>query len=259
MSLAETFWTADLFVLGTLIGSFCNVVGIRLPAGKSFVKPRSACMSCGSQLHAADLIPILGWVLAGGKCRYCKKPISGLYLLGELSAGFLFAVLPYAVPEPKEWIIAYPLVSVLIILTVSDLKYRLLPNKIVYPALIAFGLLRLFIHPLPYYQYALGLLLGGGSLLAVTLMAHLQGKPGMGGGDIKLMALMGLIMGVKLVFICLFLSALAGCVAGGLLIAAGKLKKGEAYLPYGPFIAAGGLFAMFFGDALASWYISLLT
>ncbi|RAV03504.1 A24 family peptidase [Paenibacillus sp. YN15] len=246
-----------LFFAGTLIGSFCNVVGIRIPAGKSIVMPRSSCMSCGTQLHYTELIPVLGWLLNRGRCRYCKQPVSGIYLFGELAGGFLFALLPYLIAEPRELILAYPMAALLIALTVADLKHRLIPNKLMYPALIFFFLLRLLIHPLPYYSYGLGFVLGGGSLLAVSWFFALRGKDGMGGGDIKLMALMGMIMGAKLVFICLLVSALLGSVTGSLLILAGKLEKENAYLPYGPFIAAGGLCALFFGDPLASWYMGL--
>jgi leader peptidase (prepilin peptidase) / N-methyltransferase len=258
MNLIPLLQAAVLFIAGALIGSFCNVVGIRLPAGKSVVKPRSSCMSCGTQLHPVDLIPVLGWLMTKGRCRYCKLPVSGVYLFGELAGGFLFAALPYLLADPAELILAYPLVALLIILTVSDLKYRMIPNRIIYPALVLFLLLRLFVHPLPYYHYTLGFLLGGGSLYLVSWLSALRGKDGMGGGDVKLMSLMGMIMGAKLVFICLFLSALSGCVVGGLLLLTGKMKKENAYIPYGPFIAAGGLAALFFGDALASWYLTLL-
>jgi leader peptidase (prepilin peptidase) / N-methyltransferase len=240
-----------------LAGSFCNVAGIRLPVGKSVVRPRSSCMGCGTPLSALELIPVFSWLLAAGKCRHCKQPISPLYLLGELAAGLLFAFLPYAVKGNGELLLAYPLALLLLILTVADLKYRLLPNKLLYPALLFFFVLRLFLHPLPYFQYAAGFLLGGGSLLLVSWLFALRGKDGLGGGDIKLMALMGMVLGVKLVFICVFLSALLGVAAGGVLLLAGRLKKEEAYLPYGPFIAAAGLFALCYGEALASWYMAL--
>lgn len=249
--------SALLFGAGALAGSFCNVAGIRIPAGRSVVRPRSACMSCGTPLTARDLIPVLGWLLAGGKCRHCEQPISPLYLFGELAAGLLFAALPYAVSGTGELFLAYPLVLLLLSLTVADLRYRLIPNKLIYPALIFFFVLRLFLHPLPYYQYTAGFLLGGGSLILVSWLFARRGKEGLGGGDIKLMALMGMVLGVKLVFICLFLSALLGVAAGGLLLAAGKLDQEEAYLPYGPFIAAGGMFAFCYGEALASWYMAL--
>ncbi|MDF2939101.1 MAG: prepilin signal peptidase PulO-like peptidase, partial [Paenibacillaceae bacterium] len=257
MNLGQLSQAIVLFIAGMLIGSFCNVAGIRIPAGKSVVKPRSSCMHCGTRLHPVDLVPVLGWLLIRGKCRYCKHPVSAVYLIGELAGGALFMILPYMVSEPGELILAYPLVALLIILTAADLNYRLIPNKIIYPALLFFFVLRLLIHPLPYYSYGLGLLLGGGGLLVVSWFFALRGKDAMGGGDVKLMALMGLIMGAKLVFICIFLSALLGSVVGSLLLLGGKLKKEKAYLPFGPFIAAGGLFALFYGDPLISWYMNL--
>ncbi|WP_127587844.1 prepilin peptidase [Paenibacillus koleovorans] len=247
-----------LFVIGTLFGSFFNVVGIRVPKGESVVAPRSSCSSCRHPLNAIDLLPILGWLVRGGKCHYCGERFSPIYMLGELAGGVLFATLPFLVNKPSELWIAYPLASVLLILTVSDLKYMLLPNKIIYPAMLLFVALRLVVHPLPLWQYALGFLLGGGILFGVSYMAILLRKPPMGFGDIRLMALIGLVMGVKLVLLCIFLSALLGSLIGLSLIASGKLSR-KSPMPYGPFIAVAGLVAFCYGDSLMTWYVNLIT
>ncbi|TVY10420.1 prepilin peptidase [Paenibacillus cremeus] len=248
-----------LFFIGALFGSFFNVVGIRVPRGQSVVHPRSSCGSCHQTLGPVDLIPIFGWLLRKGKCHYCGTPISGVYMLGELAGGVLFAALPLLFPDHLEelWI-AYPLVSVLLILTVSDLKYMLLPNKIIYPAMLLFTLLRLLNHPLPLWHYALGFVLGGGILISVSLIATWMGKPAMGFGDIRLMALIGLVIGVKLVLLCVFLSALLGSVIGLALIGSGKLSRSTP-IPYGPFIAVGSLVSYCYGDPLVSWYLDLIT
>jgi leader peptidase (prepilin peptidase)/N-methyltransferase len=246
-----------LFVAGTLFGSFFNVVGIRLPLGQSFVSPRSSCGSCCTKLGPVDLIPVLGWFIRRGRCHYCGAAISPVYLLGELAGGLLFAAMPLVLDRPEKLWIAYPLISVLLILTVSDLKYMLLPNKIIYPAVVLFALLRLAVHPLPLWDYALGFAIGGGVLLAVSMAAVLWNKPAMGFGDIRLMALIGLVMGIKLVLLCIFLSALLGSVTGLALIASGKLSR-QSPIPYGPFIAAGGLLSFIYGDTFITWYVDLL-
>lgn len=245
-----------LFIAGTLFGSFFNVVGIRVPRGESIVHPRSSCGSCSRQLNAIDLLPILGWLIRRGRCRSCGVRISPVYLLGELAGGLLFAALPFLV-RPEELWIAYPLVSVLLILTVSDLKYMLLPNKIIYPAMLLFTGIRLFVHPLPLWHYAVAFFVGGGILLGVSMVAVMLGKPAMGFGDIRLMALVGLVIGIKLVLLCVFVSALLGSVIGLALIASGKLDR-RSPIPYGPFIAVGSLVCLCFGDRLMNWYVDLI-
>jgi leader peptidase (prepilin peptidase) / N-methyltransferase len=245
-----------LFIAGTLFGSFFNVVGIRVPRGESIVSPRSSCGSCSRQLSPIDLMPVLGWIIRRGKCHYCGARISPVYLLGELAGGLLFAALPFLVAPEELWI-AYPLVSVLLILTVSDLKYMLLPNKIIYPAMLLFTVLRLVLHPLPLWHYAVAFIVGGGALLSVSIMAVMMGKPAMGFGDIRLMALVGLVIGIKLVLLCVFLSALLGSVIGLALIASGRLDR-KSPIPYGPFIAVGSLVCFCFGDRLMNWYVDLI-
>ncbi|MDF2814244.1 MAG: prepilin peptidase [Paenibacillus sp.] len=246
-----------LFILGALFGSFFNVVGIRVPRGESIVVPRSSCGSCKTQLGAVDLIPILGWIIRRGRCHYCEERFSFIYVLGELAGGLLFAALPFLLDTPQELLIAYPLVSVLLILTVSDLKYMLLPNRIIYPAMLLFTVLRVFIHPLPLWHYALAFLLGGGILISVSYVSTLLGKPAMGFGDIRLMALVGLVMGIKLVLLCIFLSALLGSVIGLALIGSGKLTR-RTPIPYGPFIAVACLVSLCYGDQIVVWYMDLI-
>ncbi|MGG1515061.1 A24 family peptidase [Paenibacillus oryzisoli] len=245
-----------LFMIGAACGSFFNVVGIRVPKGISVAAPRSSCGSCGRQLNAVDLIPIFGWFIRRGKCHTCQASISPIYLVGELAGGMLFAALPWLVARDELWI-AYPLVSVLLMLTVSDLAYMLLPNKIIYPAMLGFAALRLWLHPLPLWQYAAGFILGGGLLVLVSLAAAWMGRPAMGFGDIRLMALVGLVMGVKLVLMCIFLSAFLGSLIGLGLIAAGKLDR-RSPMPYGPFIAVAGLLCFCFGDPILTWYMDLV-
>lgn len=246
---------AAMFVLGCLLGSFFNVVGLRLPAGRSPLFPPSACSSCGQRLNAIDLIPVAGWLIRRGKCAHCGDPISPIYMLGEIGTGLSFAAATWFIGDVRELWIVYPLIGVLVILSISDLRYRLLPNNIIFPAMLVCLVLRLWIRELPFWEYAAGFLIGGATLFAVASVSMRMGKPAMGGGDIKLLALLGLAIGVKLVLLALAISSLLGCLCGVALLAAGRIRR-RTYIPFGPFIAAGGFVALLFGNQLIAWYWS---
>ncbi len=251
--------TLGLFALGTVFGTLFAVIGIRLPR-KVPVWGKISCSSCGlrSEQSFIRLLPVIRGIQKSGECKHCHSKLFPSLAAVEWGTGALFAVLPFLVSLHSELWIAYPLAGLLMILTVSDLNYRLLPNKLIYPAILGFMILRIFIHPLPIGEYALGFLSGGGLLLLVSTVGEWLGKPAMGGGDIKLMALVGLTIGFKLVLLTIFLSALFGGAIGLALIAAGRIGRSGA-LPYGPFIAAGGLLSMFFGNAWIAWYLGLFT
>jgi leader peptidase (prepilin peptidase) / N-methyltransferase len=245
-----------MFVIGCLLGSFFHGVGLRVPISKSIVFPPSGCVHCGHRLNAIDLMPVVGWLIRKGKCHYCGEYISPIYLFGELAAGISFAAATYYITDIRELWMAYGLISILIILSVSDLKYRLLPNKIIFPAMFLYLVLRLWIHELPLWEYFAGFIVGGGFLFIVSYVSLLMGKPAMGGGDIKLMALLGLAMGVKLILLTLAFSSLIGCLIGLILLGMGKIKR-QTFIPFGPFIAIGGIIALLFGNQWLSWYWSL--
>jgi len=246
---------AAMFVVGCLLGSFFNVVGLRLPAGKSAVYPPSTCSSCGHRLNAIDLIPVAGWLIRKGKCAHCGDAISPIYMLGEIGTGLSFAAATWYVGDVRELWIVYPLISVLVIVSISDLRYRLLPNKIILPAMIVCLALRLWVRELPFWEYAAGFLLGGATLFAVAYVSMRIGKPAMGGGDIKLLALLGLAIGVKLVMLALAISSMLGFLCGMALLVTGRIRR-RTFIPFGPFIAAGGFIALLFGNQLIAWYWS---
>mgnify|MGYP001220135093 CR=1 FL=1 len=159
-----------LFILGCLFGSFLNVVGMRLPAGQSILRPPSSCTTCGNRLKARDLIPLLSWVMNKGKCRMCNANISLLYPAGELVTGLGFALLPYMIEPSPELYFAYVFFAYMVVITISDLRYRIISNKLTYPLLLGTLLFRLFYHPLPLWDYAIGFLLGGGLLLLTSIV-----------------------------------------------------------------------------------------
>lgn len=253
----EWMTVIGLFLTGCLLGSFFNVVGLRLPQGQSVVSPPSACQACGHRLGVIDLIPVLGWIVRGGKCRFCRQPISPIYLLGEIATGAGYVLAAQAIGINRELAIAVQIISVLVILMISDLKYRILPNVIIYPSMMTFLLLRLWHHPLPLWHYLAGFLLGGGLLYMVSVVAIRMGREAMGGGDIKLMALLGLVFGMQGIGLTLFFSSLLGCLIGAGLMLIGRIGR-KTPIPYGPFIAVGGVIAYLYGDKIMVWYLNYL-
>lgn len=237
---------------GVLFGSFYNVVGLRVPKGQSIVSPRSACPTCGNQLKSLELIPVLSYLLQGGKCRVCKTGISPIYPIIELLTGVLFATAPLVVGWSGELIIALTLISLFIIIFVSDIAYMIIPDKVLLVFAGIFLLERLFIPLTPWWDSLLGAAIGFGLLLIIAVVS----KGGMGGGDIKLFALIGFVVGVKILLLAFFLSTLLGAVFGLFGMALKLVKKGKP-IPFGPFIAIGTLLAYYFGDTVIQAYLNL--
>ncbi|WP_041580643.1 prepilin peptidase [Bacillus sp. 1NLA3E] len=241
-----------LFIYGILFGSFYNVVGLRVPVGQSIVSPRSACPTCGHQLRAFELIPVLSYLFQGGKCRVCKTGISPIYPIIELFTGVLFATAPLVVGWGSELLIALTLISLFIIILVSDVAYMLIPDKVLLVFAGIFLMERLFFPLLPWWDSLLGAAIGFVVLLAIALVS----KGGMGGGDIKLFALIGFVVGVKILLLAFFLSTLFGAIIGGAGMAVRIFEKGKP-IPFGPFIGAGTLVAYYYGDKIIQAYFNL--
>jgi leader peptidase (prepilin peptidase) / N-methyltransferase len=242
-----------LILYGIIFGSFFNVIGLRVPLNQSIIKPRSSCPNCGHQLKPYELIPVISYFLQGGKCRGCKSRISPIYPIFELLTGFLFMTAPLVIGWSGELVVALTLISMFMIIIVSDIHYMLIPDKI----LIWFAgifLLERIIWPLnPWWDSFLGAVTGFTLLFIIALVS----KGGMGGGDVKLYALLGLVLGFKLVLLSFFLSTLFGAVIGGLALLF-KIVKRRQPIPFGPFIAAGTLTAYYWGSELIDLYIHFL-
>lgn len=243
-----------LFLYGLVLGSFYNVVALRVPDGKSIVAPRSACPKCGHRLTFLELIPVFSYFIQGGKCRQCKARISPIYPFFELLTAALFTIAPFSVGWSGELLIALTLISMLVIITVSDLAYMIIPDRVLIVFAGLFFFERLLFPLVPWWDSLAGAAAGFFLLLAIAVVS----KGGMGGGDIKLFAVIGFALGVKLLLLSFFLSTLFGAFFGviGLLIGAIKRKQ---TIPFGPFIALGSLVAYFFGDYLIAEYMRLLT
>ncbi|MEH7439889.1 prepilin peptidase [Neobacillus drentensis] len=242
-----------LFIWGIVLGSFFNVIGIRIPLKRSIVTPRSACPTCGQQLRAYELIPVLSYLIQKGKCRGCRSRISPVYPSMELLTGILFATAPLVVGWSSELVLALTLISMFTIIIVSDIHYMIIPDKI----LIWFAgifLLERIVWPLtPWWDSLLGAVTGFSLLLVIALIS----KGGMGFGDVKLYALLGFILGFKLVLLSFLLSTLYGAVLGGLAMLLRFVKRRQP-IPFGPFIAAGTLSAYYWGSEIIELYLRFL-
>jgi leader peptidase (prepilin peptidase) / N-methyltransferase len=238
------------FLVGLALGSFLNVVISRLPQGEQFWRGRSRCPQCRATLPWFDNIPLLSYVRLRGRCRFCGAVIPWRYPLVELAGGVLALALWAAFPD-RLLLLAYgPFTAALLTLGAIDLEHRLLPDVITLPGIALGLLLALALPQLNLLAAAAGALLGGGSFFAVGwTYEKLTGRQGMGGGDVKLMAMIGAFLGVQAVPFVVFISALLGTVAGlGLAFKAQRWRAGQwrvTSLPYGPFLAVAALIYLF--------------
>jgi len=268
------------FVLGSLIGSFLNVVIHRVPNELSIVFPNSACPKCKSPIKPYDNIPVLSWLILGGKCRNCKAPISARYPAVEALTGVVFAIVFAQIGLNAFLPVAFVFAAVMISLIFIDAGHMILPNVITYPLLI-FALLVRFVYPLifgteyfsdmayapatwmagyPSWAVSLacafaGAIAGGGSLWLVgELWKRLRGVEAMGLGDVKMMLGVGALLGWRLTLLSIFLGAFSGAIIGIILLSKQKDKDMQAQIPFGIFLGTGSLLALLFGEQLIAWY-----
>ena len=241
-----------LFLYGIVLGSFFNVVGLRVPKKESIVSPPSCCTTCDRKLGILDLVPVFSYLFLKGKCRGCGSKISLIYPFMEFVTGVLFALSFYMLGLSAELVVALLFMSLLVIITVSDLAYMLIPNKVLLPfAVVLFGV-RLFIPLEPWWDSFLGAVVG----FAVLYLIAVVSKGGMGGGDIKLFFVIGLVLGTVNTLLTLFLAALIGSIAGLILLKrTGQGRKTP--IPFGPSIALAAIIAYFWGADFVGWYGNL--
>ncbi|AIF66933.1 prepilin peptidase [Terribacillus saccharophilus] len=236
-------------VLGTLFGSFYNVVGMRILEERMFKTERSICPDCKQQIKAYDLIPIISYVILHGKCRNCKKHISLIYPVNELATGFLFGYSYYLLGTGWDFGLALLLVSIGAILFVTDMRFLLIPNKILLFFLPLFILLRIITPLDPWWDSIIGSVIAFILLFLVILLS----RGGMGGGDLKLFVLLGGILGWKGILLTFILASVLGAVISLFLLYIRVLKRNQV-IPFGPYILAGALLTFFHGDTIISWY-----
>ena len=247
---------AILVLLGLAVGSFLNVCIHRLPRGESLNSPPSRCPHCDYRLRWSDNIPLVSYTFLGGRCGQCRARISVRYPIVELvtmalfvAHGAVFGWTPLLVPR-------LVFACAMVVLFAIDLEHHLLPNVITLPG-IAVGLIASAVLPPGIVDALIGVLIGGGVLWLIgEAYFRYSGQEGMGGGDVKMLAMIGAFLGWKLVLVTLVLSSVLGSVIGLIVIAA--RRGGMKYaLPYGTFLALGALVASLAGEAIVNWYVGL--
>lgn len=238
---------------GLAFGSFATVVAHRVPRGESFVAGRSECPRCGATITAQDNIPVISWLLLRGRCRHCGEPISSRYPLTELAMAVLFTgtVLILGTDDLGELALGLLFCALLVVITLTDLERRVIPNAVlVGGAVIALAII-LATDPASLGTRAIAAAAAGGFLFLVALVY----PRGMGMGDVKLAAVMGLYLGSS-VAPALVIGFAAGAVVGLMLIARQGAAARKQAVPFGPFLALGGVVGLWFGSDIVNWYLS---
>jgi leader peptidase (prepilin peptidase)/N-methyltransferase len=245
-----------LFVFGAILGSFLNVLIYRVPRGESVVRPPSACPACGTRIRFWDNVPLVSYLVLRGRCRDCRARISPRYFVVELAAALIPLVLYLKFGLGREIAVYWPLSYVLLFLSFVDLDYRILPDKVTLPGIVV----GLIVAPLTglttFPESLIGVLAAGGALYLIALAGTaVFGKESMGGGDIKLAAMLGAFLGWRGAIVFLFVAFLVGAVVGVVALAV-RRSEGDHTIPFGPFIALGAFITIVWSDAIVRWYLS---
>jgi leader peptidase (prepilin peptidase)/N-methyltransferase len=241
---------AGLF--GALIGSFLNVVAYRLPRKESVVRPASRCPGCGTPIKPWDNIPVLSWLLLRGRCRHCGTRISARYPLVELATALLCAAVVLDKGADEDALLGLALVILLVPVTLIDLDFRIIPNVLMLIGTVVAIALVLIVDPDGIVEHLIAGVAAGGFFL----LAAVAYPAGMGMGDVKLAGVLGLFLGRE-VGVALFAALIFGSVVGALIIARKGAKEGrKTAVPFGPFLALGGVLALFAGDPIVDWYLN---
>ena len=248
-------WRLVLFValFGACVGSFLNVCIYRLPRRESLLWPGSRCTSCGRSLSWYENVPILGWMALGGRCRTCRAPVSWMYPAVEIITALTFVsgYLLYGLTPLAAVRVLFA--CALIVLFVTDLQHKILPNVITLPGIVAGFAFSLFLPP-GWRDSLIGIVAGGGVLFAIAETYYrVRGEEGLGMGDVKLLGMIGAFLGWKLVLLTLVLASFTGSVFGVALITSGRGSMKYA-LPFGTFLAVGALVAAIWGTPIVDWY-----
>jgi leader peptidase (prepilin peptidase) / N-methyltransferase len=243
---------AIAFLGGLLAGSFVTVVAHRVPRGESIVGPRSRCPGCGAQIAAYDNVPVISWALLRGRARCCGAAISARYPLTELTLGALYAATVLVLwDDPTQLALGIVFVTMLMAITLTDLEQRIIPNKILVVATVLGVAIAAIGDPGSLPERAIAAVTAGGLLF----LAALAYPRGMGMGDVKLAAVMGLFLG-RNVGPAILVALLAGSAVGLAMIARHGAAARKRAIPFGPFLALGGVVGLLAGDELVDWYLS---
>jgi leader peptidase (prepilin peptidase)/N-methyltransferase len=243
---------AAAFLGGLIAGSFACAVAYRVPRGLSVVGPRSMCPSCGAQIAAYDNVPVFSWLLLRGRSRCCGQPIAPSYPVAELAAAVLFAVTTVVLwHDPAQLAMGLVFVATLVAITITDLERRIIPNRILLVSAVIGVVLAAGLDPSSLSERAIAAASAGG-LLLLAVFAYPRG---MGMGDVKLAAVMGLYLGAA-VAPALLIGFAVGAVVGIAMIVRDGASARKRAIPFGPFLALGGVIALLAGNAMVHWYLS---
>ncbi|OGY44142.1 MAG: hypothetical protein A3B89_03285 [Candidatus Buchananbacteria bacterium RIFCSPHIGHO2_02_FULL_40_13] len=255
-----------IFIFGTIIGSFLNVVVIRTHDGGRIIKSRSQCPHCQHVLGTIDLIPLISFISQSGQCRYCRQPIAWQYPLVELVTGFLFVLVTYNIIGWLDWENLFYnsavfliwlrnliFVGFLIIIFIYDLKWYLILDKITWPAMVIALILNLIIG-FSWLDLLLGAVVGFGFFALQYIVSNGRW---IGGGDLRLGALAGLMLGLKAVIVALFFAYIIGALISVFLLIWGR-KELKSQIPFGTFLALGIFLALLWSQEVINWYLSIL-
>jgi leader peptidase (prepilin peptidase)/N-methyltransferase len=237
------------FIFGAVVGSFLNVCIFRIPVKTSIIKPLSQCPHCHHPVYFYDNIPIISFIMLRGKCRDCGGKISWRYPLVELITAALALLLFLQFGLTLKFLTFFIFTAVLIVITFIDLDHQIIPDVLTLPGIPIFFLLAIFVVKVPWLEALIGLLIGGGMLFAIAFVYQLITKrEGMGGGDIKLLAMIGGFLGWKSLIFILLVSSFSGAIVG---IAAMVIQKQDMKyaIPFGPFLSVAAVAYLFWGDA----------
>lgn len=239
------------FLWGLAIGSFVTVVAHRVPRGESILRPRSRCTTCGTRIAAYDNVPVVSWLVLGGRSRCCEESIAVRYPLTEISLGILYAATVLVLwDDPTEVALGLALVTTLAAVTLTDLERRIIPNKVLVVAAVSALAIAAVGDPASLPERAIAAIAAGG----LFFLAALVYPRGMGLGDVKLAAVMGLYLGRE-VAPAILVALLAGSAVGLAMIGRQGSEARKAAIPFGPFLALGGVVGLLAGEPMVDWYL----
>lgn len=245
------------FIFGACIGSFINVCIYRIPNSISIIYPPSACPRCNTQIRFYDNIPLFSYLLLRGRCRHCNEAIALRYFLVEIIGGGFALVTLFNYGVSFEGFIYYVFITILLIISFIDIDSKTIPDIITIPGIPLFFLASFALPAVTTIDSLFGILAGGGSLFIVALIYYLfTKKEGMGGGDIKLLAMIGAIIGWQGVLFTVFIASSVGTLTGLLMMLSTKMSLKMA-VPFGPFLSIGAIIYIFFGAQMTFWYLHL--
>ena len=252
-AVADVWPTAGLVFIGLFglaLGSFLNVVIARIPVGGSLVHPGSACPGCSAPLVWYDNIPVLSFVALRGRCRACGMRISWRYPIVEVGTAAVLVLAWVAFGPSAEFLVACVLLPALVAMTAIDLQHQMIPDVVTLPGIPVGLVINVATGRISWLDSIIGILVGGGLFLVIILVS----RGGMGGGDLKLGAMLGAFLGWKALLVALFVAIVLGGVIGAVLLATGRRGRKDP-IPFGPFLAAGGAMALFWGERAFGWWM----